>query len=489
MRWTRRTRRRVDALVAAALGVIVLVVALIIWRGSDFRATALDRAQPSSAPIAAAEAPTTLAQKWELPTDPTYGAIASPYGTVITADAHTVTGHDATTGAVRWSYARTNVSLCAIGSGDTEATDLSTWAGVRGILTVYAEHGWCSQVTLLDPITGERLYQRTSPGDEDGQLAFGGPYAAWMGHDLLELWRHDLFRTIQYGNQPNPVNADGPHTGCTFSDIALADQQFATVEHCPTKSSDTNSSDTNSSDTNSSDARVVLNWATPSDAPGDHHWDAMHTQPRADIETGSPDARIVGITPDRVAVLVSTPSPAVVVYDASGNETSRSPVDISAAEIVDAARAGITPSVTFGDRRLTLVGNHLLSVSVKSVQAPAPPTTASVVTSTITGVAHPSSSGQSSSQSAAASSAAAATVSVDDPELDWVASGARGLATLAGDTVLMPTDGGLAALDATTGSIRSTIPVDRHGFTGRVDVAEVGTMIVETRNGTVVGLS
>lgn len=466
MSLTRSTRRRVDALVASALTVLVLAAALIIWRGSDIRATAVDTAPSSAAPIAATRVPTTLTQKWELSTDPQYGAIASPYGTVITADAHTVTGHDAITGAVRWSYARSNVTLCAIGSGDTEPTDLSTWDGVRGILTVYAEHGWCSQVTLLNPITGERLYQRTSPGQEGGQLAFGGPYASWMGRDLLELWRHDLFRTIQYGNQPNPVNSDGPHTGCTFTDIAIADQQFATVEHCPSKGSN---------------ARVLLNWATPSDAPGDHHWDAMHSQPRADIDTGSPDARIVGITPDRVAVLVSAPSPAVVVYDASGNETSRSPVDIPAAEIAEAARAGITPSVTFADRRLTLVGSHLLSVSITSVQAAALQTTTA---SSATGAADTS-----SSDLSITSTAAPATVSVQNPTLDWVASGARGLATLTGGSVLMPTADGLAVLDPADGSTRNTIPVDRHGYVGRVDVAEVGTMLIETRGAAVVGLS
>ncbi len=474
MRLTRSTRRRVDALVAAALTVLVLVAALIIWRGSDIRATAVGTAPSSAAPSAAARVPTTLTQKWELSTDPEYGAIASPYGTVITADAHAVTGHDATTGAVRWSYARSNVTLCAIGSGDTQPTELSTWAGVRGILTVYADHGWCSQVTLLDPITGERLYQRTSPGEEGGQLAFGGPYAAWLGHDLLELWRHDLFRTIQYGNQPNPVNSDGPHTGCTFTDIAIADQQFATVEHCQAKGSN---------------ARVLLNWATPSDAPGDHHWDAMHSQPRADIDTGSPDARIVGITPDRVAVLVSAPGPAVVVYDASGNQTSRSPVDIPAAEITDAARAGITSSVTVGDRRLTLVGSHLLSVSVTSVQAPAPPSTTPQTTSASSATSAAHSSPSDPSHASITSTAAPATESVKNPGLDWVASGASGLATFAGDSVLMPTGDGLAVLDAHTGSIRNTIPVDRRGYVGRVDVAEVGTMIIETRGSAVVGLS
>ena len=39
-------------------------------------------------------------------------------------------------------------------------------------------------------------------------------------------------RTIQYGDLPNPPKPNAAHTGCTFTDIALADEQFATVEHC-----------------------------------------------------------------------------------------------------------------------------------------------------------------------------------------------------------------------------------------------------------------
>ena len=58
--------------------------------------------------------------------------------------------------------------------------------------------------------------------------------------------------------------------------------------------------------------------------------------PRATIDTGAPAARIVGITADRVAVLVSAPEPAVVVYDATGAETSRTAVDIPAESIVAA---------------------------------------------------------------------------------------------------------------------------------------------------------
>ena len=53
-------------------------------------------------------------------------------------------------------------------------------------------------------------------------------------------------------------------------------------------------------------------------------------------------------------------------------------------------------------------------------------------------------------------------------------------------------DGGLQVFSAQNGNpgiVPTTIPVDRGGYSGRVDVAAVGMMLVETRGGTVVGLS
>jgi hypothetical protein len=52
--------------------------------------------------------------------------------------------------------------------------------------------------------------------------------------------------------------------------------------------------------------------------------------------------------------------------------------------------------------------------------------------------------------------------------------------------------GGLAAVAAANGNpgiVPAVIAVDRAGYTGRVDVAAIGSMIIETRGATVVGLS
>jgi hypothetical protein len=456
----RRVRRRIDLAVALVIAVIVGLAGVILWRSSDVRATTLNTTPTSEIPTTpspASAVPTALREIWSLRTDPKLGAVVSPYGSVVTADAHTVTGHDLNTAGVLWSYSRTNVPLCAIGSADTDTAGLDVWGAIRGIVTVFAKNGWCSQITTLNPTTGERLYQRTSPNQDPGQLVFGGPYMAWMGTDLMEVWRHDLYRTIQYGNQPNPVNSDGPHTGCTFSDAALADQQFATIEHCKDKPGV---------------AQLVINWADPSNDAKDKGWDAMHSQPRATINTGSPTAVLVGITADRVAIVVTRPKPEIVIYDNAGKQISRRVIAIPAAEITKTAAAGVTPSVSIKSIRYTLIGNRLLAVSSQSVQAPAPTTSSSQST-------HPTAITQETRE----------TVTVDSPHLDWVVAGVLGLPTRVASTILAATPKGLTEYRVSDGRKGRTIPINRDGYHGRVDVTAVGTVFAEVRGGTVVGYS
>ena len=80
-------------------------------------------------------------------------------------------------------------------------------------MAVSEKNGFCSQVMLLDPDTGDRHYYRTSPNQQGGSLAFGGPYAGWLGPTLIELWRDDLVRTIQYGDLPNPPKPNAARPG------------------------------------------------------------------------------------------------------------------------------------------------------------------------------------------------------------------------------------------------------------------------------------
>jgi hypothetical protein len=490
-----RRRRLLDRSLAVVLALVVAVIGLLVYRSSDIRNASL-AVTPSSAPSGAWAAasvsspttavPTALVQKWSAATDPALGAVASPSGVVVTTDQHSVSAHDAVTGLVRWTYSRTNRSLCAVGSSDIGPADMSSQSTVPGIVTVFEENGFCSQVSTFDPANGARGNVRTSPGQTGGSLVFGGSYGGWLGPTRLEVWRYDLVRTIQYGDQANPPKPNQSRLGCTFTDMAVATTQFATIEHCPAEG-----------DT----ARLVINFDDPGAVSGHPDgWDVWQHTARtcvpvadkgcADIDTKAAAARIVGITADRVAVLVSAPTPAVVVYDATGAETSRTPVDIPATAIAAAddvaTPARITPSVSTADQRFSLIGTTVLAVSMPTVQTVAPKTSFSAAPTTTT---------SSSSITAALSpSSAPAQVDVADLKLDWFAPGVRGLPATVGANLLLPTAKGLAVVDATNGpsalgvDAARTIAVDRAGYTGRVDVDAVGKMIIEQRGPTVVGL-
>ena len=373
--------------------------------------------------------------------------------------------------------------LCAVGSGDLDAPGVAVRGKVRGVMAVSAKNGYCSQVMLLDPDTGARHYDRTSPNQVGGALAFGGPYAGWLGPSLVELWRDDLVRTIQYGDLPAPPKPNAARTGCTFTDIALADTQFATVEHCPAEGDN---------------ARVVINWATPDSAPNKpDDQDVFKHAPRADIDTGAPAARIVGITADRVAVLVSAPEPAVVVYDSSGAETSRNPVDIPADAIVSAdqltASGGTspTPAVRDGANRYSLIGDRLLGISSQTARVPAPTSTSTSASTAPEFV--PPTVGVLAGTSTASVPVVPATVAVDDLTVELGEERCAGAARRHRRSTV---DAGGRRADRLRVRQRqpghcwaSTIPVDRAGYPGRVDAAAVGSMVIETRGDTVVGLA
>lgn len=476
-------RRLLDRSLAAVLAVAVVLIGFLVYRSSDIRNASLVNSDPDSAaagawaaasiPAPTSVVPTSLTQKWSVATGPATGAVTSASGVVVTTDRHAVTAHDAVTGVVRWTYTRSNRNLCAVGSGDIGPADMNSSSSVAGIVTVFDENGFCSQVMTFDPVTGNRNKIRTSPNQEPGSLAFGGPYAGWLGSNRVEVWRNDLVRTIQYGEQQNPPKPGQSRSGCTFTDLALAANQFATVEHCPAEGSN---------------ARVVLNFDDPG-AVTNHPegWDIFQHAIRTDINTGAKAARIVGVTSDRVAVLVSDPKPAVVVYDATGKETSRSQVSVPAAAIAAADRTTapvVTPAIQTETRRLSFIGRSVLAISTPTVQG-VPPTTAFSATS----------SSPSTSSGVLTGLAAPKTADIADLRLDWVAGGARGLPAVLDATILLPTDKGLATFDSAGGPSglgadqgTRVIPVQRGTYRGRVDATAVGSMVVEERGSTVVGL-
>lgn len=468
-----RARRRRDRIIAGAIAVAVIAAATIVYLTSDIRAVDATSGPDYTPTVAMSAVPQRLQVAWQQPTDPEVGAVASPYGTVVTTDQHTVTGRNAATGGVRWSYSRADRNLCAVGSGDTTTGDLSASSSVRGVLAVYARDGLCGEMVLLNPKTGERRYQRTAPNQPSGSLIFGGPYAAWVSSGLLEIWRWDLLRTFQYGDQPNPSSGNTRHLGCTITDAAVTDDQFGTIEHCTGKGSN---------------ARIVLNWTDPN-SQNKKDWDVFKTKARADIDTGSAAARIVGITKDRVAVLVATPTPAVVAYDADGTVAGRTPIAVAASAI--GSNSGPTPRVTLDGIQYSLVGGYLIAMGEETVDVTVPVTATS-------GTNEPSKTPDAGLASRLGGTATSTptppktktkVVSRDSPTVSWALPGAIGLPTLVGANLVVASAGGLMVVPAAEGTVARTVPLARPAKPARVDVAVVGNRLVELRGTEVVSLA
>lgn len=467
---TSRRRRTLDRAIAVALTTVLVVVGLILYLRSDIRAADLQTGASEPVPTPGTAVPEALAETWRAPTDPELGAVISPAGVVVTTTRNGMTALDGSTGQERWSYRRDNRELCAVGSPDTDASDVTSTGHLSGITAVYQVGDWCSAVQNFDAITGERGRTRTSPNEAGGELLFGGNAAGWWGPTLLELWRYDLVLMTRYGIEPNPTNSGTLHLGCTFTDMAIALDQFATVEHC---------------DEQGPNARVTLHFNDPGSKVSDSKWDKFEFEPRMDVDTGSPVAVIAGVSIHRVMVLVTEPEPALVLYDAAGTEISRTPVDLTVEQITAAADGRPLPRLVTDNALYALVGDTVLVMGEESVTTEAPATALTTETAAAT---------ETSSASGSAEPSAPAEpeqVTVTSLELKYSVPGVLGLPAEKGSDLLFPTADGLLVLDRETGppGPSRTLPLDREGWVGPVQVGVSGETVVEVRGDVVVGLA
>jgi hypothetical protein len=155
-----RKPRLVYAAIVSAVVVAVVVVVAVLWSGSEVAHTTLHKAKAAAPPVALASPSDPLRQAWQ---SADHTAIGTPYwiGTVITYSTHTVRGRNALTGAVTWSYTRSDRTMCqAIQDQGTT-------------IAIYQHGGNCDEVTALDSGSGERKWTRTL--DKDGAPLNGQP--------------------------------------------------------------------------------------------------------------------------------------------------------------------------------------------------------------------------------------------------------------------------------------------------------------------------
>ncbi len=150
----RRPPVRIWVWTAATL--VVVVVAVLAWRGSDAAATSSTTAEPAGA--VDGTLPARLSASWTAAQGPAAGAVVES-GRVLHALRDGVAMLDPAGGAEAWHYTRSNARLC----GATAVDGL--------VVALFSTGGRCNELTALRADTGERLWYRSVGFRSDAALA------------------------------------------------------------------------------------------------------------------------------------------------------------------------------------------------------------------------------------------------------------------------------------------------------------------------------
>lgn len=205
----RRLRLTYSVVVGVAVLAVALTMALVIGTGEAAHATLIT--STAAAPVPTGTVRSSPSVGWSTGDRPAEG---DPLwvGTVVTYSEHQLSGRDALTGAVRWSYRRDDLSVCDAAQQDGRA------------FVLFRRDGNCDELSTFDSGTGARGWFRTLADDGDGRLAFGGS-------GLVVTYPHsfhvvDLPRGVEfYSTATQPA-------GCTVTSIAPGGDGVLLTEHC-----------------------------------------------------------------------------------------------------------------------------------------------------------------------------------------------------------------------------------------------------------------
>lgn len=145
----RMSRLRIRYAAAVAVVVVLALIGVwLLWLTGEAHNATLRTATSGEPAVADTGLAPALHDAWSS-TDVTATGSYSSRGTVVTSSAHTVRGRDALTGAVRWSYTRSDVTVCGVDTQDGVA------------VAIFRLDGNCDEVIGLSISTGARLWNRT----------------------------------------------------------------------------------------------------------------------------------------------------------------------------------------------------------------------------------------------------------------------------------------------------------------------------------------
>jgi outer membrane protein assembly factor BamB len=126
--------------------VALLIVATLLWRGSDAAATESTTAAPADVPSGAPAG--AVSEAWSADGDPLPGTVVQD-GRVLVGSVHGVRALDPVTGEEAWHYTRANARMCGLTVTDGVA------------VAVFATADRCDEAVALDAGTGVRTWTRS----------------------------------------------------------------------------------------------------------------------------------------------------------------------------------------------------------------------------------------------------------------------------------------------------------------------------------------
>jgi outer membrane protein assembly factor BamB len=195
-------------LVWAAGSVILLLVATLLWRGSDAAATESTTAAPADAPSGTPAG--AVSQRWSAGDDVPVGTVVES-GRVLVGSTHGVRALDPVTGKEAWHYTRSNARMCGL-----TATD-----GVA--VAIFATEGRCDEAVALRAGTGVRAWTRSVGLRADASLLS-------TDRIVMATSRAGLVTLDPTGDNIR-WRSEAPH-GCRYLQTAVGSAGVAVLQRC-----------------------------------------------------------------------------------------------------------------------------------------------------------------------------------------------------------------------------------------------------------------
>lgn len=273
-----------------AVGAVAVAAVVGAWWGAPIRQATLEPATTvfvsESASVDAA--PRSVTEVWSAPSDPLTLRPVVSGGLVISPQGHTLEAKDPATGAVVWTYTRTDVPLCTL---------MSAWDKV---VAVYRSNLGCGDVVAINAASGEYSDTRSAIAPEEITPISSSDVVGFVADNRVELWRYDMVRTVEYGHvEARQVGEEQPGATCHFTSALSRGELLATVDLCE------------------GTYWLRLQKTTPEDS--------RKPEIIAETQLGSSPAHVVAVSKESAAVYVAGHTPRVLSFDKNAVNISEFP--------------------------------------------------------------------------------------------------------------------------------------------------------------------